>query len=125
MEDLTPKLLHQFRLWRQQDGGLNNTTLHTQLTTVRVFLRFCGTVGIVDVDLHDRIAIPSLSQDDQSREGILDADRAERILDHLDTYEHASTTHVGITLLCETGCRIGGLQSLDVGDMGPSQRSWS
>jgi len=47
----------------------------------------------------------------------LDPDRAVEIVDYLGRYEYASTRHVIVLLLWHTGCRIGGLRALDVGDV--------
>ncbi|MDB9247401.1 site-specific integrase [Halorubrum ezzemoulense] len=116
MDDLDETKLHEFRLWRRDDGDLNTVSLHTQLSTLRVFLRFCGNIGLVESDLYDRLVIPTMDPDDDRRKQVLEPDRAENILQWLNNYEYASFDHVVMLLLWELGCRIGGLHSLDLAD---------
>lgn len=116
LDTIDETTLHEFRLWRRDDGDLNTVSLHTQLSTLRVFLRFCGQVGLVDENLYDRLVIPAMDPDADRREQVLDPDRAEQILQWLDRYEYASFDHVIMRLLWELGCRIGGLHSLDCDD---------
>jgi len=113
---LTPRHLHEFRLWRRDDGDLNTVSLHTQLSTLRVFLKFCGNIGVVDGDLFDKLIIPSMDPTDDRRERKLSAERAQKILDWLYKYEYASFDHIVMHLLWNLGLRIGGLRSLDLED---------
>jgi len=43
LNDLTGRKIHEYRLWRRNDGDLKKTTLKTQMDTLRVFVRFLGT----------------------------------------------------------------------------------
>jgi len=113
--DLTGRKLHEYKLWRRKDGGLNNVSLHTQLSTLRVFIQFLEKIDAVQSNLHESVDVPALNGDDQ-RSGILDADRAERIQEYLERYEYASLNHVLFRILWRTGMRIGTAVSLDVSD---------
>lgn len=116
MESLDGKDLHEYRLWRRDDGDLNTVSLHTQLSTLRVFLKFCERIEIVDNGLFDRLVIPTLADGEDQRETILASEHADAALDYLSRFEYASADHIMLLLLWRTGMRVGALQSLDVGD---------
>jgi len=116
MESLDGKALHEFRLWRQEDGDLNTVSLHTQLSTLRVFLKFCESIEIVEHGLYDKLVIPTLSDGEDQRESVLSPDMAEDALEYLRQYEYASFDHALLLLLWRTGMRVGAAQSLDVED---------
>lgn len=119
--DLTGHRLHDYRLWRRDDGDLSVVSVHTQLSTLRVFCEFLETVDAVRDGLHEKVQPPSLNGEDE-RTRSLDADRANDILQYLARYEYASLDHVAIRLLWRTGMRVGELRALDVEDYQRRQR---
>jgi site-specific recombinase XerD len=116
MEELDGKDLHEFRLWRREDGDLNIVSLHTQLSTLRVFLKFCQSIEIVDNNLYEKLMIPTLDSGQDQRDSIVPTDHAQKTLAWLDKYEYASVGHTIFLLLWRTGMRVGTLQSIDVDD---------
>lgn len=116
MRELTGRKLHEYRLWRREDGDLNTVSLHTQLSTLRVFLKFCENIDVVEQGLFNKVVVPSLRDGEEQRDTILKADRAQQILKWLETYEYASFDHVLVLLLWRTGMRIGAAHSLDLND---------
>jgi site-specific recombinase XerD len=116
MNDLTGRRLHEYRLWRKDDGDLSAVSLRTQLETLRVFIRFCETVDAVTEGLHDKILLPTLSTEDEQRDEILRTEQAETVLDHLRRFEYASRQHALLRLLWHTGMRLGAIHGLDVDD---------
>lgn len=40
LNELTGRLLHEYRLWRREDGNLNKVSEKTQMDTLRVFNRW-------------------------------------------------------------------------------------
>lgn len=117
LNELTGRHLHEFRLWRKEDGGLNAVSLQTQMSTLKVFLRWAGSIEAVDPDLYSKVIVPQVSGDEERRDERLDAETAQEILDHLAKYHYASREHVLLALLWEAGVRIGGANSLDVRDL--------
>jgi len=119
---LSGRTLHEYRLWRKDDGGLNATSLRTQLGTLRVFIRFCETIDAVPSGLHEKILLPTLSNEDEQREEILRSDQAEPLLEFLRRFEYASRTHVMLELLWHTGIRLGSLVAIDLDDYHPEKQ---
>lgn len=117
LNDLTGRNLHEYRLWREEDGDLNKVSVQTQMSTLRVFLKWCGSIEAVDPDLFNKVLVPSVSADESRRHEMLDGQRAREILDHLSKYQYASRTHALLAILVETGMRIGAARSLDVCDV--------
>lgn len=83
LNDLTARSLHEYRLWRKEDGDLKTITLKGQLSTLRVFVKFCETIDGVEQGLHDKILIPSVDDEEAVSNSMLDAERAKPILDYL------------------------------------------
>lgn len=115
MSEIDGLSIHQFRAWRSE--GIKKVTLKTQLDTLRVFIRFCERVEIVEEDLAEKIPSIELSKAENSSDTMLDADRASHILDHLEQWKYCSRPHVQFVLLWRLGCRLGALRSLDVRDI--------
>lgn len=117
LNELTGRHLQEYRLWRKEDGDLNQLTLNQQMSTIRVFLKWCGSIEAVPPKLYDKILIPRVGPDQQRRDEILHHDEAATILEYLSTFHYASTEHALIELLWETGIRLGSAHALDVSDI--------
>ena len=116
MGQVDGKNLHEYRLWRREDGDLNTVSLHTQLSTLRVFLKFCASIELTDGGLPEKLVIPTLKAGEEQRDSYISPDHASSALAYLERYEYASPDHVMLLLLWQTGMRVGALQSLDVED---------
>jgi preprotein translocase subunit SecF len=83
-----------------------------------VFIKWCETIDAVESRLHEKVEIPNIKGASSRDDAIFD-DRTQRILDHLHTFEYATTAHVVWTILTNTGIRLGSLRALDVEDYHP------
>ncbi|MWG32953.1 tyrosine-type recombinase/integrase [Halomarina oriensis] len=120
LNDLGGRDLYAFRVWRRE-GGYDGTeiapvTLRGNLSTLRAFLRFCGSVDAVPSELFEQVPLPTVSAGEDVSDSTLEVGRADAILDYLERYEWASRRHVTLLLLWHTGCRAGALRALDVDD---------
>ena len=115
VSELQPMVLTDYKQWRKRDGDLNITSMHTQLTTLSVFIQWCESKNLLPNGVHEAIQIPSLNGEDQ-RERRLDGEVAQRILSYLDKYEYAQRAHVIFRLMWRTAMRLGAIHSLDVDD---------
>jgi site-specific recombinase XerD len=116
LNDLSGRNLHSYRVQRREDEDLKPVTLQGQLSTLRVFLEFCASVDAVPEGLREKILLPTVSGEEQASRTTLEAERADRILDYLETYQYASRQHAVMTLLWRTGMRRGSLRAVDLAD---------
>jgi site-specific recombinase XerD len=122
MNDLSGRDLHRYKLWRQDDGDLNQVSLKTQMDTLRVFIRWCESIDAVETDLHTSVLSPTLSDGENQRDAMLDSEEAEALLDYLGRFQYASRAHTLMALLWHTGIRIGSAHALDVEDYHPEDQ---
>ena len=120
LNDLSGRDMYAYRIWRREGGysgaELKTITLRGEMATMRAFLRFCGEIDAVREDLFDQVPLPRTVGNDVS-DSTLDPDRAVEIVDWLERYEYASRRHVIVLMLWHTGCRVGELRALDLGDL--------
>jgi site-specific recombinase XerD len=114
MSEVTRRTAHTYKQYRSDKVA--PTTLEHEMRTFRIFLRFCESINAVADGVASSLSIPKASRNKRSRSVSLSKQRAERILDHLSTYEYASLRHVLFHLLWNLGCRIGGVRALDLDD---------
>jgi len=117
LNDLTGRHIHEYRLWRKEDGDLNAVSMQTQMSTLRVFLEWAATIEAVDPNLYTKVMVSKVPEEDQQRDEMLSPERAEEVLTHLSDYYYASLKHVLIALLWETGMRIGAARALNIQDV--------
>lgn len=120
MNELTGRDMYEYRFWRSEGGysgeELATPTLRGDMATMRAFLRFCGEIDAVPPELWDKVTLPRTNGADVS-DSTLAPERAIEILDYLERYKYASKLHVVFHLLWHTGCRVGELRALDIGDL--------
>lgn len=119
LNDLGPRDLQRYRVWRRDDGDLNTVSLRAQLSTLRVFIRWCENISAIRPDTHLHIRVPTLDHDEGARDEKLDPDDARAALENLAKFEYASRRHVTLHLAWHTAMRRGSLRALDVEDYHP------
>jgi integrase len=122
MNDLSGRDLHEYKVWRKNDGGLKPISLKGQLDALKAFLQWCESIDAVREGLHEKIVHPTLSKSDEVSDVKIGGDEAEKILEYLRQFEYGSRKHVLFGLLWHTGVRMGSLYALDVGDYYPDER---
>ncbi|MFQ3477452.1 tyrosine-type recombinase/integrase [Halonotius sp. F2-221B] len=123
MNDMTGRRLYECRLWRKDDGDLNTVSLRTQLCTLRTFIRFCESIDAVESELHDEILLPTLNKNQDSRDEMLESDRAEKIRANFRKFEYASLKHCLFEIFWSTSARLGAVQALDTDDFSAVNQS--
>ncbi|MWG36690.1 site-specific integrase [Halomarina oriensis] len=113
LRDLTGQDIRDFRDWRRSEGEWNLVTEESQMGSLKKFLCECEKPGWVKPGLSNKVPIPTVKPDDESREVTVRQEEAEAILDHLEKFEYASLQHCFYLVTKITGCRISGFQSLD------------
>ena len=113
LNDLTGRDIQRFRLWRTNEFDLQATTLRNQMSTLRVFLKWAGSIEAVPEDLYNKVMVPRVGHEERRRDETLYTETAQELLHYLARYYYASIQHVVIATLWETGMRIGAAISLD------------
>lgn len=113
LRELTGRDLYAFKSDRADD--LAQTSLQGQLSTLRVFLRFCADIDAVPSSLPEKVRPPT--PEDDSRETRVERDDADAVLNHLRRFEYAGRDHALFLVAWHTAARIGGLRALDVDDV--------
>lgn len=116
LNTLTGRQLHEYRLWRRDDGDLNKVSEKTQMDSLRSFVRWLEAVDGVEQDLSEKVLSPTITADENSRDVMLDSDHASAVLSHLEKYKYAGPQHVSLTLMWHTMMRVGGVYAMDVDD---------
>lgn len=116
---LTGRSLQRFKTWRRDEGDLNLVSVRTQLSTLRVFIRWCEGINAVTPGLHEFVQPPKLTGKDGVDDRMIPFEQANAILTHLAKYEYASFNHALFEVLWVSGMRMGGAHSLDVSDYAP------
>jgi integrase len=116
LNELTGRRLHEYRLWRRNEGDLSKVSEKTQMDTLRVFIRWLESTDSVETDLSEKVLSPTITPKENARDVMLDAERAENVLTHLEKYEYASLQHVSTVLMWHTMMRVGAVHALDFGD---------
>jgi len=116
LNDVDGRNMKDYRDFRDPD--LNRTSMKNELRTVRQFLQYGVALEAVEPALVEKLAhhIPSLTKGEESSDLTIDRDRIHAILDHLDSYHYATRKHALFLTLWDTGCRLSGIQALDLRD---------
>lgn len=112
--------IHDFKIHRREEDGVNETTLRNNLSALRVFVSWLEAMEVIDGDLSDKMQIPN--PDDEARDEKIEADTAEAILDYQAKFEYGTMRHALFALLWDTGFRLGTVRALDLDDYHSDER---
>ncbi|AFZ74830.1 tyrosine-type recombinase/integrase [Natronobacterium gregoryi] len=121
MQEVDGYLIEQWKLDRQKDD-LAPATFRNNVKKIKTFINWCEASSLVTLGLADSIDVPTISEDDEASHEHITFQRAQKVLNYLDTYRYASREHALFYTLWETGCRISGAVALDVGDLDQTKR---
>ncbi|WP_238992758.1 tyrosine-type recombinase/integrase [Halorubrum distributum] len=120
INDLDGFHIHDFKIFRREEGGVNELTLRNNMTALRVFIRWCESMDLIEGDIADKMMMPN--PDDDARDEKIEPSRAEDILDYLEKFEYGSLRHSLFALLWDTGFRLGTIRAIDVDDFQPHEQ---
>lgn len=121
--DLSGWLLDEFERHLRASGDAP-TTQKGKMTAVSQLVQYLESIEAVDEDLSEKVHVPELTRDQESSDVLLDTEDAKALL----TYYRNSTSrfgtpyHVVLEIFWNTGCRLGALLGLDVGDYSREHR---
>ena len=121
MNEIDLRTVHAYRVFKREENfddeePCNAVTMSGQVSTLRVFLQHLADIDGVDEELSGRIKLPKVQPGEDIDDTLIEAERANAILDHLREWEYATVEHVALLLFWRTSCRLGDLRSLDVKD---------
>lgn len=122
LNDLTGRLLHEYRLWRREEGDINVVTEKTQMDTLRVFVRWLESIDGVERNLHTKVLSPDLSDGDNVRSVMIESEQAEKLLEYHSKYQYASRQHVVTALMWHSMMRVGAIHAVDLDDYLPEDQ---
>lgn len=106
--------IHDYKIHRREEGGINEVTLYGNLCTLRVFVKWLESMGIIEDDLAEKMILSN--PDDDARDEKIGSERANEILDYLEKFEYATMRHTLFALLWGSGFRLGTVRAIDPGD---------
>lgn len=116
MCEMTGRRIYEYKIHRRDEGDVNQVTLSNQLSTFRVFLRFCENLDFVEDGTTESVMMPDINPGQDARNIAIDPDTADEILDYLSKFEYATLRHTLFYLIWHTGMRTGSVHSLDLSD---------
>ncbi|MFO7927830.1 tyrosine-type recombinase/integrase [Natronomonas sp.] len=119
LNELTTRKCRSYLDYRQEEVA--PTTLENEMRTFRLAVQEWEALDGVPEGLSKKVKVPSAKKGYRSREVKVSKDHAQGILAYLNKYEYASLRHVMFALFWHTGCRTGGLRSLDLQDYYPDR----
>lgn len=117
LTEVSTRTVTEFQIERKADGDLDKQSQNNQFGTLKRFLAFAANMNAVSRDIVDAIDVPSLTKSDRVNTEKLVTERAETIIEDLETYRYASRDHVLFLLMWRTTMRLGALRSLDLEDL--------
>lgn len=102
-----------FKIARREEDDISEMTLYNDLCTIRVFLKWAGSMGLVDSTVAENMILPN---PDGTRDTKIEPETAEKILEYLDKFEYATFRHTLFAILWETGFRMGTVRAIDIDD---------
>lgn len=111
---LTSRDMEGFRQWREQDGNIQLSTLHGQLSNIRVFIKWCERIEIVEEGLTDAIKMPNLEPSDIVSHTRIEPETAAQIREYYDDLPYVPRKYAMWSLMWSVLLRVGGLRSLDL-----------
>jgi len=114
LSELSSRDLVGFKQWRKKDGNIGLATLHGQLANIRVLIRWCEQVEIVDEGVADEIELPDLDPSDIVSYTRITSEQAQQIVDYYDQFKYVPREFAEFALIWGVLCRLGGVRSLDL-----------
>jgi len=114
LSELSSSDLEGFKDWRKKDGNIVLVTLEGQLINIRVFLRWCQRLGIVEKDLANEMELPDVDPSDEVSYIRLDEDEARKIIDYHSQFDFVTREFAEFALMWGVLFRLGDCRSIDL-----------
>lgn len=115
--EITPGLVNGWVDQRRDE--VKTVTAHNNARHIRVFLKFLGQRDLTGWEVHQKVDIPDLKDQEEVNDTWLEESEAAGILDYLDTFHYATLYHAVFFTAWRTACRVSGIIALDLDDFDP------
>ncbi|WIV68434.1 tyrosine-type recombinase/integrase [Natrialbaceae archaeon AArc-T1-2] len=123
VDELDGWILDQFESVRSGQN-VASYTLHNEMDTLQAFIAYLERIEAVGGGLAEKVHVPDVPEDEQSRETKLDAERAIQLLQHYRSSDrYGSKYHALLEVAWNTGARLGGIRALDLRDFDAGEQS--
>ena len=97
---------------KRTSEDIADITAKNTVKFVRVFIKWCESIGIVERGTYDSISVPKAEK--EASEETVKETTARQVLNTLSTYEYATRKHAAFAFIWEVGCRASGAIAIDV-----------
>jgi len=94
------------------------TTVKGKMTALSQLVQYLETIEAVEEDLAEKVHVPKLTRSQETSDTMLDTEDAKALLEFYrnDPGHFGTPPHAVLEVLWNTGCRLGALRGLDLGD---------
>lgn len=121
--EISPWHVDEYDLARREDD-VSAATVKGHLSTLRVFLKYCETIGAIDDDVPESVDVPTLSREEEQSEERLAEEDAETALSFFRKSRKyfGAPMHAFLEVAWHTGARMGSIRGLDLADYNPEKQ---
>lgn len=115
--DLSGWLFDEYeRFLREEENA--PATVKGKMTAVSQLIQYLETIEAVEEDLAEKVHVPKLTRSQETSDTMLDTEDAKALLEFYrnDPARFGTPPHAVLEVLWNTGCRLGALLALDLGD---------
>lgn len=122
LNNLSGKFLDGYRAWLRTESTdevevLSKKRMRDHMYLLGSFVEYVESIEGVPPGMAEKVRVPEIDTNDGVRDVRLESELVEQVLRYLERFEYATFGHVVWVLLAGTGRRLGGIRSLDIGDL--------
>ena len=116
LSNVSSRDLEGFQDWRERDGNIALATIHAHLSNIRVLVRWCERVEIIEEGVAEEMVLPDLELSDIVSHTRIDTETAQQIRSYYGDLEYVPQEYAIFSVMWSGLIRLGGLRSLDLDD---------
>jgi site-specific recombinase XerC len=121
LSEIDGSTMEGFKSWRKRDAHVELSTLEGQLKNIRVCVRWCERIGIVDDGVADDIVLPELDPSDVVSYRRIDTDTADAIITYHQNREYVTRAYTEWVLMWELLLRTSDIRAIDLEHYHPEE----
>jgi len=123
VDELSGWTFEQFEAHRS-GKDISSSALHSEMETLKWNIEYLESIEAVDKGLAEKIHVPTVPDQERSRDKRLSTEQATMLLKHYrnSDVEYGNRFHALLELAWHTGARLGAIRSLDLRDFHPEEQ---